>query len=127
MPINILSNKPNGSVIIHATEGGTVALTGNDSVSNLASTGEIVVGSSIKQIWTGSSSGNGANWIMNKGNSSVNAVIGVYDSTAWIDYAGNGFTLKMSEDAETLYLTLNNATAGEAYLMVEVKKVVGPA
>lgn len=126
MTISILKNASNGSVIVHASSNGSIVLTGNDSVSNIAAPGEYVIGSRIKQVWTGSSSGGTAYWVISKGNTSANVIAGVYDSTAWIDYAGNGFALNIAEDGESLYFTING-TPATGYVMVELKKVVGPA
>jgi hypothetical protein len=125
MAINILKKAANGSVVVHVTGTGTINCTGNDTISDLASTGEIVTRAKIKQIWTGSSSGNGANFVVSRGNSTVNTVVAVYDSTAWIDYAGNGMALNLAEDGAAIYFTLNNATEGQGYLMLELKKEIG--
>jgi len=127
MATNIIKNQVNGAVVIHVTSSSNVIITGNSSVSNVAIGDEYVIGSQIKQVWVGSSSGNAAYWVVTKHvNATVNAVVGVYDSTAWIDYAGNGTTLNLLEDAANVQFTLVNAAADEGYIMVELKKVIGP-
>lgn len=124
MAVNIINNKANGTVVVHATSTGSVICTGNDSVSNLASTGENVVAAHIRQIWASSLSGAAGNyWELTRGNSSVNTVVAVLDSTAWFDFAGNGQALKLAEDGDNLYLTL---TGSAGMCMVELKKEIGP-
>jgi hypothetical protein len=122
MAINYVKNQPNGSVIIHADATGSVILTGNSTVSNVALAGEYVIGSTIRQVWAGSVSPN--IWTVTKGNSTVNSTILVLDSTGWYDFAGSGGSINIAEAGETLYLTLSGGTG---YIMLDVKKIVGPS
>ena len=123
MAISYLKNAVNNNVVVHADATGSIVLTGNDSVSNIASPGETVIGSTIKQVWFGSISGASGYWLVEKGNATVNSVIGMYDSTAWIDYAGNGCALNIEEEGDNLYFTLTGAAG---YIMFDIKKVTGP-
>lgn len=122
MAINYIKNAPNNNVIVHMDATGSILLTGNDSVSNVASPGEYVIGTTVRQVWAGS--GSAATWTVAKGNSTVNAVIGVFDSTGWYDFAGNGASINIEEEGESLYLTLS---AGTGYCMVDLKKILGNA
>jgi len=121
--INYIKKAPNNSVIVHVSGSNTLVCTGIDSVSNLASTGETVSSAAIKQVWCGSSSGAGSYWVVERGNSTVNTVVGVYDSSAWIDYAGNGASLTLHDDGDNVWFTL--VGAGDSYLMLEFKKEIG--
>jgi hypothetical protein len=123
MAISYLKNAVNNNVVVHSDATGSIVLTGNAAVSNIAMPGEIVIGTTIKQVWFGSISGASGYWLVSKGNSTVNTVIGMYDSTAWIDYAGNGCALNISEAGENLYFTLTGAAG---YIMFDIKKVTGP-
>lgn len=122
MAVNIVKKQANGTVVVHVTGTQTINCTGNDSVSDLATTGEVVSKAHIKQVWCGSPSGNSSYWAVTRGNSSVNTLVGVYDSAAWIDYAGNGGALTLSSDGEFVYCTITAADASSAYIMIEFKK-----
>ena len=124
MAISYLKNAANLNVIVHANASGNVVLTGN--TSDIASPGENVIGTTIKQVWCGSISGGPGYWLLEKGfaNGDGRSTIGVYDSTAWIDYAGNGCAINIDEDAEALFFTLNGSAAG--YISIDIKKITGP-
>lgn len=119
MAASILKNSGNGSVILHATSNATFIIAGNNSVSNVATNNEIVSLATIKQVWSGSSSGNGAYWVLKRGAN----VVGVYDSTFWKDYAGNGFALNKDSSANVV-VELHNAASDEGYIMIEIKKEI---
>lgn len=113
MAYTILQNKKNLSVVIHADANTTLTIAGNSSVSNVATSDEILTGAAIKQVWYGSESGF---WKVLRGSNTV----GVYDSTSWIDYAGTGVMLTKDVGA-TLVLQLNGSANG--YIMVELQKI----
>lgn len=119
MASSILKKSGNNSVILHATSNATFVVAGNNSVSNLASNNEIVSLATIKQVWVGSSSGNAAYWVVKRGAN----VVGVYDSTCWIDYAGNGFALNKDATANVV-VELHNAADDAGYIMIELKKEI---
>lgn len=119
MANSVLKTAANNTIILHATSNATFVVAGNNSVSNLAVNNEIVESATIKQIWCGSPSGNGAYWIVKRGAN----VVGVYDSTCWIDYAGNGFALN-KDAAANVVITLHNTADDTAYIMIEVKKQI---
>lgn len=119
MAITYLKNAANLNVVVHADATGSIILTGNDSVSNIASPGETIIGSTIRQVWAGSNN----LWTVSKGNSTVNAIIGHWDSTGWYDYAGNGCAINIEEGGENLYFTLGG---GSGYIMLDIKKITGP-
>lgn len=121
MAISYLKNQSNGSVVVHADATGSIVLVGNSTVSNVASPGEYVIGTTVRQVWAGSVSPN--IWTVTKGNTTVNSVIGVWDSTGWYDYAGNGAAINIAEDGTNLYFTLSGGTG---YIMIDLKKIVGP-
>jgi len=121
--INYIKNAANNSVLVHVSGSNTLVCTGDDVTSNLASSGEVVSRAPIKQVWCGSSSGTGDYWVVERGNDTVNTVVGVYDSSAWIDYAGNGAALTLHDDGENVWFTL--VGAGDSYLMLEFKKEIG--
>lgn len=118
----ILQNKYQTSVVVHATANASWVITGNNSVSNVAVQDEVLTGASIKQVWCGSASGNGMYWTVTAGNSTVNSIVGVYDSTAWIDYAGTGVLNSAGSTGDNIYVTLNNPAGGDGYIMMELRK-----
>ena len=117
MANSIIHNRKYLSVTVHATGNTTWTIAGNSSVSNVAIDDEVLTGASIKQIWAGSSSGNGAFWTIKRG---ANTVV-VMDSTAWLDFAGNGNMINKDNSA-TLEIELNNAATDEAFIMIELQK-----
>lgn len=121
--LNYIKNSSNGTVIVHVTGSNTLVAVGNDSVSNLALTGETVTRASIRQVWFGSPSGNGAYWTITRGpNGTSQSVVGQYDSTSWVDYAGTGSALTTLDDEAEVYFTITNAGDTASYIMVEFKK-----
>jgi hypothetical protein len=113
MAYTILQNKKNLSVVIHADANTTLTIAGNNSTSNVAIDNEILTGAAIKQVWWGAETGF---WKIKRGSNTI----GVYDSTGWVDYAGNG--IMINKDAgETLVLELNGTANG--YVMVELQKI----
>ena len=66
MAISYLKNAVNNNVVVHSDATGSIVLTGNDSVSNIASPGETVIGSTIKQVWFGSISGASGYWLISE-------------------------------------------------------------
>lgn len=116
MAYTILQNKKNLSVVIHADANTTLTIAGNSSVSNIATSDEILTGAAIKQVWWGQQPGTDSCWIIKRGSNTV----GVYDSTGWNDYAGNGVMINKDTGA-TLVLQLNGTANG--YIMVELQKI----
>lgn len=115
----IIHNKNNmqqGTVVLHAVANTTWTIAGNSSVSDIAQNDEEVTGCSIMQVWYGSSSGGTAYWTVQRGSNTV----GVYDSTGWKDYAGNGASLDI-DSTGTIVVTINGAPA-TAYIMMKVRK-----
>lgn len=128
MAINFPKKAANLSVLVHVTANHTINAVGNDSVSDLATTGEYVTGSKIKQVWTGSpSSGTSVYWQVFAANATANLCVGVYDSTAWIDYAGVGAGFNLVPDADKFHFILNGVAENQGYLMIEIKKELGNA
>ena len=113
----ILHNRKYKSVVLHATSNTTWVIAGNNSVSNVAIDDEIITGGSIKQVWCGSSSGNASYWSVSRGSN----VVCVLDSTAWMDYAGNGCSITKDE-AGTLVVNLHNGADNSGYIMIEIQK-----
>lgn len=120
--MTVFANKPRTSAIIHVTANDTIVVAGNTTTSNIASDGEIVTGAHIKQVWCGSSSGNGAYWKVSSVNSAANSevLLLVLDSTAYMDYAGNGVKVPVLGDE----LKFELVNGDEGYLMLELRKEV---
>jgi len=125
MAVNIIRKSPNNSVIVHFTGTGQINCTGNDSVSDLASSGETVTSATIKQVFFGSPSGNSAYWTVTRGDGGANSVVGVFDSTAWMDFAGSGASLSLESAGEFIYCTATACDDASSYLMMEIKKEIG--
>lgn len=116
MSYSIVHNRQNLSVTIHATGNSTITIAGNSSTSNVATSNEILTGAVIKQVWWGSQPNEGACWIVKRGSNTV----GVYDSTGWADYAGNGKAL-LKDQSATLVLELVGTSNG--YIMIDLQKI----
>lgn len=126
MAKTIVQNKRNLSAILHFTGNATVNVVGNTARSEIATATESanIHAAHISQVWYGSSSGNGVYWIVERTQQSGNIVVGVFDSTGWIDFAGNGGALTLGSNGD-LIVSLYNASEGEAFLMIELQKI-GP-
>lgn len=110
----ILANRKNLSTTLHFTGNDTVTIAGNSTTSEIATGNEILTGATITQLWHGSD----GVWIVKRGSNTV----GVFDSTAYIDFAGCGNALNLDTDA-TLSVELVGTANG--YLMIELQKI-GP-
>ena len=114
MAYRIQANRKNVSFTIHAVANtGAITIAGNNSVSNVAVTDEVLTGAYITQAWCGA--GNGAYWVVKRG---ANTVL-VADSTGWYDYAGCGNPITLDSGA-TLSANLEGGTDG--YLILELQK-----
>ena len=118
MAYRVFNNKRYGTATILFTSNDTVTVAGNTTSSNVAVSDEILTGATITQMWCGSPSGNAAYWTVKRG---ANTVF-VADSTAYIDFRGNGSGLTLDE-AGTLVANLVGATVGT--LIIEIKKRPG--
>ncbi|NDB84125.1 MAG: hypothetical protein EB127_15615 [Alphaproteobacteria bacterium] len=111
----LIANRKNLSATLHFTANATITIAGNSSVSHIATGDEVISGAYITQVWHGSM----AQWIVKRGANTV----GVFDSTAYNDFAGNGNSLVLDPSA-TLVVSLDpSVTSG--YLMIELQKI-GP-
>jgi hypothetical protein len=107
-----------GKVQIHENANATITVVGNNTVSNLTSNStEVVAAGVITKVWYGADAGS---WQLRRGNSTVNAVVGVFSGTGRADFDEGGTLLDMSPTGTNLYLTLNGAANG--YIIVEMKK-----
>ena len=117
MATRIFNNKRQ-QVDILFTANDTITVAGNDSVSEIATTGQIITGATIKQLWCSSPSGNGAYWEVLRGAN----VVFTPDSTAFIDFAGNGVGLDVDK-AEDLTVNLYRAAADEGSIIITLRKL----
>jgi len=114
MSYRIVHNRKNLSTTVLFTANTTLTLVGNNSVSAIGIGDEVITGASITQAWVGSPSGASAYWTVKRGANTV----AVLDSTAYIDYAGNGGAITLDSDA-TLVVELTGTTGT---LMLELQK-----
>lgn len=110
----ILHNRKNLNVVIHCTANATLVIAGNNSVSNVATSDEVLTGASIKQVWWGTD-GSGT-WLIKRGSNTV----AVYDSTGWHDYAGNGSMLSKDASANVVIQLVGTANG---FIMIELQKI----
>ena len=115
MAYTILSNKKNTSATIHVNSNSNIIIAGNNSVSNVAIGTEVLSGASITQVAYGCD-GNGHIQVLRGAN-----VVGIYDSTAYIDYAGNGMALDLHPAAN---LVINFVGSANCYCIIEVQKKI---
>jgi len=111
----MIANRKNLSATLHFTANATIIVSGNNSVSHLAIGDEVLTGASITQVWHGSQ----VQWTVKRGANTV----GVFDSTSYVDFAGNGNAINL-DSAATLVVSLDSSTAN-GYLMIELQKI-GP-
>ena len=114
MAVTVLSNKKNLAATIHVTPANaTLIVAGNSSVSNVATSDEILTAVSIKNVAWGTDAGSiqllrGSN------------VVGIYTGSGNIDYLQHGALLTKDNAAN---LVVNFSGTANAYLMFEVQKV----
>lgn len=115
MPASIISNKKNLSTVIHFNSNATLVIAGNNSVSNVAIGTEVLSGASITQLAWGCD-GIGHIQVFRGAN-----LVGIYDSTSYIDYAGNGMDLELWPSAN---LTVNFVGSANCTCVIEIQKNV---
>jgi hypothetical protein len=103
-------------VTLHFNANASIVVAGNSSVSNIALSTDNVQTASISKVWYGSQ---GGAWIISRGNSTVNSVVGVFNNTDVADFSGGGELLDLNKDKD-LYFTLAGASNG--YIMCQLKK-----
>jgi len=122
MAVTITSNKKNTSATIHVSAANTtIKVSGNSITTNvdasaicLALSNEVLTGAYITQVFFGIEPAGYA--VLKRGTS----VVGVYDSTGYIDYAGAGMALTVNQTAN---LTVEFVGTANGYLLMEVQKV----
>lgn len=98
-----------------------IVIAGNSTVSNIALDDQNIIGASIKHVFCSSPSGNGAYWEISRGNTTVSNVVFAPDSTAYIDFAGNGVKLDLDASAN-LVCKLVRAADDEGVLVLTLHK-----
>lgn len=122
MAVTITSNKKNTSATIHVSAANTtIKVSGNSTTTNvdatstcLAITNEILSGAYISQVYFGIEPAGYA--VLKRGA----AVVAVYDSTGYVDYAGCGMALTVGQSAN---LTVEFVGTANGYVLMEVQKV----
>lgn len=117
MTYRILNNKRGTSAHVLFTANTSLTIAGNSSTSAIAVDNEVLAGASILRAWCGSASGNGAFWTVRRG---ANTVF-VFDSTAFMDFAGNGLSINV-DTAATLVANINGSVLTGS-LILELKKI----
>lgn len=128
MATSILLNRKNTSAVLHfASANGLVITAGNSTTTNvdgtsvcLATDNEVLGGVSIVQAIYGVDPASDGCIVVKRGSN----VVAVFDSTGTIDYAGTGMAI--TKDAAANLVVEFDSTAN-AYLMLEVQKIVTPA
>ena len=118
MALTIISNKPRTSVVIHVSAGSaSINVTGDNSVSNIASPGETLTGAYLTQaIWGIDPNGY---IVIKRGTTPV----AVYDSTGQHEYAGAGMPINVGQNEATLSVEFVGTANG--FVTFELQKV-GP-
>lgn len=116
MAITILSNKKGTSAVIHVTSAnGSLIISGNSTQSNIAMGDEVLTGAAITQVFFGIDPSSSGHAVIKRGSN----LVSVYDSTGYVDYAGNGMSLTKDAAAN---LVFEFSSSANAYLLVEVQK-----
>lgn len=113
MTIRVTSNKPGTSAQLHADASGSIVVAGNSTVSAIATSGEILTGAAITQIFYGSDAGHikisrGAN------------TIAILTGTGHVDYAAAGMSTNINQTAN-VDITLVDTANG--YVLIELQKI----
>ena len=116
MAIRYVNNRRQ-TVDVLVTSNATIVVAGNSSVSNVALGGQVLIGATIKQLFCSSPSGNGAYWQIRRGANTV----WTPDSTAYIDFAGNGMPMNVDQEA-TIVCNLFRAGDNEGTLWFQLHK-----
>jgi hypothetical protein len=121
MAVTITSNKKNTSAVIHVSVANTtIKVSGNSTTTNVDSTStclalgnEVLTGAYITQAFFGIDPAGYA--VIKRGTTPV----AIYDSTGYVDYAGNGMALNVGQTAN---LTIEFVGTANGYVMLEVQK-----
>lgn len=116
MAYRVISNKKYGEVQLLVTSNSTVIVAGNSSVSNVATSDEVLSGASISKIWFGSPSGNAAYWDIRRGSN----LVFVADTSGYIDFAGHGGSITIDPSAN---LVCNLVGTAVGTLIITLKKI----
>lgn len=117
--MSIVSNRKDTTVDVVFTGNNTIDVVGvalgntEYTVSDIAIGDEIVGGATIQKVFCGGPTG--GYWELRRGANTI----GVYDSTAFIDFVGNGITIEVDPQAP-LTARLYDSTSG--YLAVTLRK-----
>jgi len=113
MAVTITSNRKGWSAVIHVSEANTsIVIAGNNSVSNVAISDEVLTGAYITQVFWGNG-GTGQAKILRGG-----VLVGAYDSSGYYDYAGSGMPLNVNASANIDV----QFTDANQYLFFEIQK-----
>jgi len=113
MAVTILSNKANTSTIIHVTAANaSFVIAGNSTVSNIATSSEVLTGGTIRKAVWGIDTGSIQ---IVRGSNAVATYTGAYA----LDYAGMGMSLTKDSAAT---LVVNFVGSSNGYIMLEVAK-----
>lgn len=111
----VVLNRKNLSVTVHNVANATYIVAGNSSVSNIATSDEVLTGAHIKQVWYGSPSGSTGYWMVKRGSNTVL----VLEGTGYLDFAGNGSMLKLDPAANLVFELVGSANG---FIMVDLQK-----
>lgn len=117
MAIRYLNNKRHTVDILITSNSGNIVIAGNNTVSNIALPGQVLVGASIRQFFASSPSGNSAYWEIKR---DVNVVC-TPDSTTFFDFAGVGMGMNIDSTAN-LVCDLFRAADDEGSLWIQLHK-----
>lgn len=115
MAYRVIQNRKNLSATVLFTANAEITVVGNTSVSVIATGDEDIAAVNINHAWFGSPSGDGAYWELKRGANTI----AVFDSTAFLDFAGVGTALNV-DDTATISVTLNGSSKG--FLLLELQK-----
>lgn len=113
MTVTVTANRKNKTAQVHLNATGTIVVAGNTSISTIATDDEVITGATIRQVFAGV--GGGGHITISRGG----AVVGVYDSTGWYDYAGAGMPLSVNRTAN---LDITFTGGADSYILLELTK-----
>lgn len=114
MTTRIVFNQPFGRTLIWANSNTTIVVAGNSTVSNIATTNEVVESADIMRVWWGSSASN--TWTVSRGANVVLYLNPTSDVHADFQEKGCGFALDNTANV------VCNVSDASAFILIELGK-----
>lgn len=113
MTVTVTSNKLGTSAQVHVNAAGSIVVAGNNTVSSIATGGEVLTGASITQVFYGSDAG--SIQIARGG-----ATVAVLTGSGHADYAAAGLSIGVNQAAN---VDVSFVGTANGYVLIELQKI----